>query len=258
MELKVSVNDNPHLPLYQQLAASIEEEINSGELNPGQRIPSENELCEMYHISRTTVRQALSDLAMRGKLIRVKGRGTFVPKFVARKPFDGLTGFTKEVKYLYKKNSSSKVLIQETILPNDQIAQLLGLKPDEAVIKLQRARYIQDLGIAGIDTRYLPFSRFGGLLNEDLEKNSLYDILGKKYNTHPTRAYSEVKGSSCPEDIAALLEINPGDPVTFFRDVIYDQNEIPFDFGENYYRVDRYTYRVEIFQNKYPMKQPNL
>lgn len=249
-------DNDSQLPLYQQLVNLIENQINSGELKPGQRIPSEHELCKLHEISRTTVRQSLSDLEARGKVIRVKGRGTFIPKFVARKPFDGLTGFSKEVKYLYDRQAYSKVMSLKTILPEEEIAQMLGTNTDEAVIQVRRARFIQDVGIAGVDTRYLPFSRFEGILQEDLEQNSLYEILMTKYNTIPSRAYSEVIGAGCPEEIAGVLDLDPGEPVTYFRDVIFDQNEIPFDFGKNYYRIDRYTYRVEIRQNPSPLKNP--
>lgn len=248
--------ENTQLPLYLQLVKRIEEQINSGDLMPGQRIASENEFCEMYGISRTTVRQALHDLATRGKVIRVKGKGSFIPKYVARKPFDGLTGFSKEVNYIYNKRSYSKVLCQEIILPDEKTSQLLGLKNDEAVIKLQRARYITDIGVVGVDTRFLPLVRFTNLMQEDLEKNSLYEILMTKFNTIPSRAYSEVSGGACPHEYAELLELQPGDPVSVFRDVLFDQNEIPFDYGENIYRIDRYVYRIEIFDNRHPGVNP--
>jgi len=250
------LRENDQQALYKQLVALIEEQINTGELKPGQKIPSENDFCKMYNISRTTVRQAMNFLAIRGKIIRVKGRGSFIPKYVARKPFDGLTGFSQEVNYIYNRRAFSKVLNQEVIRPDEKISQFLGLKNDEVVIKLQRARYISEMGIAGVDTRFLPLSRFQGILQEDLEKNSLYDILISKYHTIPSRAYSEVTGGACPEEFAELLELHPGDPVTIFRDVIYDQNEIPFDYGENIYRIDRYIYRIEIFDNRHTEINP--
>lgn len=244
--------ENTQMPLYVQLVTWVEEQINSGDLKPGQRIPSEYELCEMHGISRTTVRQALNDLAIRGKVIRAKGRGTFIPKYVARKPFDGLTGFSREVKYIHNKHTYNIVLNQEIILPDEKTSQMLGLKNDEAVIKLQRARYISDIGIAGVDTRFLPLVRFKDLLQEDFEKNSLYEILINKFNIIPSRAYSEISGGACPKEFAEILELHAGDPVSVFRDVLFDQNEIPFDYGENIYRIDRYTYRIEIFDNRHP------
>jgi DNA-binding GntR family transcriptional regulator len=93
-------------------------------------------------------------------------------------------------------------------------------------------------------------------MQEDLENNSLYEILINKFNTIPSRAYSEVVGGACPEEFAELLELHSGEPVSVFRDVIYDQNEIPFDYGENVYRIDRYTYRIEIFDNRHPEVNP--
>jgi len=254
--IDINGEGNTQLPLYLQLVNSIEAQINSGDLKPGQRIPSENDFCEMYGISRITVRQAMHDLATRGKVIRVKGRGSFIPKYVARKPFDGLTGFSKEVKYIYNKISYSKVLCMEVIKPEEKTSQTLGLKNDEAVIKLQRARYITDIGIAGVDTRFLPLARFKNLMQEDLEKSSLYEILMNKFNTIPSRAYSEVCGGACPEEMAEILELQPGFPVTIFQDVLFDQNEIPFDYGENIYRIDRYTYRIEILDNRHARVNP--
>ena len=241
-------NANIQLPLYQQLVAMIEKQIDNGDLKPGQKIPSENELCDMYNISRITVRQALSDLSTRGKVIRVKGRGTFIPKFSARKPFDGLSGFTNEIKYTQQTQVTSKVLSFEATLPTAETAQMLGLTEDQAVIRLERARYLENTGISGVDLRFLPFNRFHELLEEDLENNSLYNILRSKYNTYPSRAIHEVSGMACPAEYADILEIRTGEPISHFKDVVYDQNNIPFEFGENFYRIDRYSYRIEIYK----------
>lgn len=241
-------NANLQLPLYQQLVTHLERQIDKGELKPGQKIPSENELCEMYKISRITVRQALSDLAIRGKVIRVKGRGTFIPKFSARKPFDGLSGFSNEIKYTHQTQVKSKIISLEATLPTAETAQMLGLSEDQAVIRLERARYLENTGISGIDLRFLPFSRFHGLLGEDLENNSLYNILRSKYNTFPSRAIHEVSGMACPEKYAEILELNTGEPISHYKDVVFDQNNVPFEFGENFYRIDRYTYRIEIYK----------
>ena len=239
-------NANMQFPLYQQLVAMIEKQIDKGELKPGLKIPSENELCEMYNISRITVRQALSDLALRGKVIRVKGKGTFIPKFSARKPFDGLSGFSNEIKYTHQTQVTSKIISFEATMPTPETAQMLGLSEGKAVIRLERARYLENIGISGVDLRFLPFNRFHGLLEEDLENNSLYNILRSKYNTFPSRAIHEVSGMACPACYADILELTAGEPISHFKDVVYDQNNIPFEFGENFYRIDRYNYRIEI------------
>jgi len=66
------------IPIYYQLKECIKEKIRRGEFKPGDRIPTEQELCRMFGISRTPVRQALTELVYEGVLYRRPGRGTFV------------------------------------------------------------------------------------------------------------------------------------------------------------------------------------
>jgi multiple sugar transport system substrate-binding protein len=73
------------IPLYYQLKTLIKKQIEQGELRPGDRVPTEAELCERYDISRTPVREALLDLVREGMLVRRAGRGTFVASTKAKK-----------------------------------------------------------------------------------------------------------------------------------------------------------------------------
>src|SRR5437660_2321569 len=73
------------VPRYYQLKEIIREQIASWE--PGQLIPSELELCQMYSVSRTTVRKALDHLTQEGLLYRIQGKGTFVAPPTLRERF---------------------------------------------------------------------------------------------------------------------------------------------------------------------------
>ncbi|MFA5354990.1 MAG: GntR family transcriptional regulator, partial [Thermodesulfovibrionales bacterium] len=64
--------------LYIQLTKIIQGEISSGRLKPGQKIPTEEELCRQYEVSKITVRQAINNLASDGLIVKVQGKGTFV------------------------------------------------------------------------------------------------------------------------------------------------------------------------------------
>ncbi|HIC96210.1 TPA: extracellular solute-binding protein [Candidatus Bipolaricaulota bacterium] len=66
------------VPLYRQLKEILEERIRRGEFRPGERLPTERELCQQFGVSRITVRQALGELANEGLLYRHQGSGTFV------------------------------------------------------------------------------------------------------------------------------------------------------------------------------------
>lgn len=67
-------------PLYQQIAAILRERIHRGVFRPGERIPTEYDLCEEFGVSRISVRQALAELAHEGLLYRRRGSGTYVER----------------------------------------------------------------------------------------------------------------------------------------------------------------------------------
>ena len=72
------MNKNSAIPLYQQLAETIKEQIASGKLKENDKLMAEKELCESYDVSRITVRKALELLADEGLIIRKQGIGTFI------------------------------------------------------------------------------------------------------------------------------------------------------------------------------------
>ena len=75
------------MPLYYQLKEIFIEMLKSGEWQEGQEIPSERELMEEYDVSRSTVRQALNELALNGMILKKQGRGTFVPRTLMLQKF---------------------------------------------------------------------------------------------------------------------------------------------------------------------------
>jgi multiple sugar transport system substrate-binding protein len=72
------IDRNTPIPAYFQLKEQLREQLGAGVWQPGEKIPTEAELCELYNISRTPVRQALKELVVEGLLTRTAGRGTFV------------------------------------------------------------------------------------------------------------------------------------------------------------------------------------
>ena len=80
----MEIDRNSHLPLYIQLKQRLMEQIRLGEWKPGEKIPTEEEIQQTFDVSRTTVRQAMREIELEGKITRQPGRGTFVtqPKFM--------------------------------------------------------------------------------------------------------------------------------------------------------------------------------
>ena len=244
----IMLDEHSPVPLYYQLKSILEQQIDSGYFQPGEKIPSENELCKQYKISRTTVRRAIYELVNISKLIRTQGCGTFTADLRVSEPYYKLSGFSQDMKSqgLFP---HSKILQLSPMLPPSNVAEGLQLKENEAVIFIKRLRYA-DNKLMGLDHCYLPLKRFGNLLNEDLANNSLYETLIEKFDTIPTRSISDIKALKCPREIADLLQITPADPILYLSEIVYDQNNIIFEYGDQYNRGDRYSYHIEIHKHE--------
>lgn len=235
---------NP-LPLYQQLKSLIEDRIASGEWLPGTQVPSERELCEQFQISRITVRLALADLVNEGRLVRTQGRGTFVAHPRIEQRLTSLTGFTQDMQSRGKRAGSQVLQLESTAaLPN--VARALQLKVGEPVILLKRLRLADSEPVA-VETAYLPEIVCHGLVKEKLDGKSLYDLLRKNYNIHPTRAEQQLEAVACPAAEAKLLGIRRGSPVLHIHRLTFGRDGRPFETVESFYRGDKYVFRAELY-----------
>ncbi|MDO4549606.1 MAG: GntR family transcriptional regulator, partial [Clostridia bacterium] len=116
------------IPLYFQLKSMLLDEIKSGQYAVGALIPTEKELSEMFLISRTTVRQAISELVQEGWLYRVKSKGTFVARRKIQQDFiKRLETFNEQIERTGCKPSTFLLALETVELPDD-IAQKLELK----------------------------------------------------------------------------------------------------------------------------------
>jgi len=231
-------------PLYHQLKTLIEQMIKTGLLKPGEKLMSENELCQHYNVSRTTVRQALGELVSAGMLVRTQGRGTFVAQTGIVKPVNKLVGFSADMRS-QGLSPSSRILDFRPLVPEPRIADALSLKPKEAAILIHRLRLADEQPIS-TNIVYLPFHRFYRILDEDLEKDSMYDILGRKFDTFPTRSLYTIEAAICNQDLCAILQIPEGSPVLKLEEIAFDQQDRAFEFSTSYFCGDRYSFTVEI------------
>lgn len=236
------------VPLYFQLKSMLEDQIRTGELHPGEKILSEHELCQRYQISRTTARQAIQDLVRAGKLVRTQGRGTFVADYHVQRPVEQLIGLTQDMK-LQGIVLESVVLQFSAVVPPLDVAKTLLLSPNEAAIILKRQRFA-DKRVFGVEIVYLPFNRFHQILEYDLEKHSLYQLLQSKFQTIPMRSINSITAVKLEREMADWLQVEEGAPALFMTENVFDQNGHIFEYCNVYYRGDRYNYHVEINKQK--------
>lgn len=238
----LSIDRTSPLPLHHQLKQRLLENIESGAWKPDDLIPSEQELQDQFGLSRTTVRQALSDLVHEGLLVRERGRGTFVtPPKMTHSPdaHKGLTEFMLEQGI----TPGWRVLEKGFVTADKETAVNLNLPPQSRVYHLSRLRLAEDRPI-GVHTAWLP-EAIAAQINEDalLEGGSL------QYISHipqmmTSRASRTIEAVPASEPEASLLQMAPGSPILQITRVVRSSSGEPLEYLQACYRGDRFKYQI--------------
>jgi len=236
--------DSP-LPLYFQLKELLRQEIESGHWQPGQRIPSEAELCQAFDISRSVVRQALRELEYQGLLYREQGKGTFVaqPK-ISESLMQDLSGFYEDM-VTKGLTPLTKVLRQEIQPAHKKIANYLQIEPGDRVIVIERLRSVENEPIVLVTT-YLPYDICPDLINEDLSTQSLYALLEKKHGLELSHGRRTIEAVAANQYEAQLLGVEEGAPLVLLDSVSYLRDGRPIEYFHAVHRGDRSRFAVEV------------
>lgn len=243
----IVLDKNTPIPLYYQLKEIIKEKIESGELKPGDVLPSERELSQTHQISRPTIRQALKELVNEGLLHREKGKGTFVSEPKINYGFiQKLTTFYDDMKekgYLTK----TKIINLETTKASKTIAKKLKLNLSEEIIYISRIRTINNEPVVSVEN-YIPYKLCPDLVNEDLTDKSLYKLLSEKYGLAAYKAEVTLEPLVATEYDAEMLKIDLGAPIHFMQNLTYNRNNIIMDYFESRFRGDKGKVNVELYK----------
>lgn len=232
------------LPRYYQLKEIMREKIRAGEWKSGDLIPSERELGEQYGISRMTARQAITELVNEGLFYREQGKGTFVSRHKITQQLINLTGFTEDMKARGQRPGSRVVSAQ--MIPADEVlAERLRIKPGQMVFCLQRLRLADDEPLA-IEISNLSFMGCERLLEEDLEKNSLYRLLEDKYGQTLLEAEQELEAGLIGPDEAQLLQVSTGSAALFIRRTTYTERDHPIEYAKSVYCGNKYVFFAQM------------
>lgn len=179
-----TLNRQNYRKLYVQLYDIMKKKIEDKEWSYGFRIPNEQDLCNVFNVSRTTVRSSILELVRQGYLTRQQGKGTFVSK---KAELDKLTMFTSFSELMIDESLvfSTDVLVQTIMMPVDDLADKLNISEEKHIIFIKRLRKFDSKPILIQDT-YIPFQICPPLLEEDVQKKSLFELLEKKYGIHIT------------------------------------------------------------------------
>lgn len=209
--------------LYEKLQERILETYrNKSYYSP---LPGERELCDIYNVSRPTVRKALEMLEKEGCIVRFPGKGAF---FIGnKKRTEDAKSHTKHIAFynrvfLRGDYTYSKVLTQKVVLADAKIAAFLQIEEGEKVFRLERLRYING-ELWSLADSYSRHSMCPELLEYDFSERSLHNTLAS-YGHIPCRAKRHITVRHADEYEAFNLGIQPGNMVSVFETLTYDEN----------------------------------
>jgi len=234
---RTDVTDRETAPPYYRLKEALLSRI--AELAPGSALPTERALSDQYGVSRTTVRRALHDLLVEGRISRHQGRGTFV----AEPKVDQLLGLTGYTEDMARRGMvpTSKILSIATVTDDTDAAVALHLPLNEPILRISRLR-LADGNPMAIEAAHLSHARFGKLAGMITEGTSLYGLLETEFDICLHHADETIETSAASPEDAELLLSEVGGPILMLSRSSYDADDNVIEFVRSRYRGDRFRF----------------
>ncbi|WBL16916.1 GntR family transcriptional regulator [Sutcliffiella sp. NC1] len=230
--------------LYEQVMINIKEMIKSGQFNPNEKLPNENELCEIFETSRITIRRALKELENEGVIEILHGKGTFVKNTKQQIHMLDLNGFTNG-KWLGKTTITKKTLSKTVEEADEQLMKLF--QRDEPFEVLKLVRLIKDANSAfSVDYSYFPLDLYPGIQDKMEENVSTFQIVKNEYGVQFKCAKKELEFLHPSQEISELLEVSRMEPVIQIGKVIIDVNNIPVHYSLYYLLASKVKFNIDV------------
>ena len=228
----------PGVTAHAQIEDWLADAIAAGQLQPGDRLPTEHDLAAWLGVSRMTLRQALSELAQRGLVARTVGRGggTFVAEPKLEQDLTTLAGFSEQLRR-HGKVAGARVLAAMQIPASAAAAAALELAEGDPVHDVRRIRLADGNPIV-IEHSQFPAALFPDLLECRLD-GSLYELLADRYGLRPHRARELLEPVVAGVREAEALDVDEGAPLMLVERTAYSQAGQPLEFARDRFRGDR-------------------
>ena len=247
-----AIDKSSPVPYYYQLLQHLERAIASGSLGIGDQIPTEAALCERFDVSRTVIRQALSDLERTGLVTRIKGKGTFVaPPKVSEFVAQTLTSLHEDLTARGER-LETKVLRLEVEPVSPHVAQMLDLAESEQIVLLERLRFLRGEPLV-VTTAHMPFSLCAPLLDLDMSERSLFETYEQHLGLKLHRGTRAIEARTANAEVAGQLGVKEGAPVLVFSGITFLEDDRPLEYFVGIHRGDRSRFETELFRPSAPV-----
>ncbi len=200
-----------NIPQYRKLYERLRKHIVEGVYEEGSLLPSENELCAAYEMTRPTVRHALDSLVKDGLILKKQGKGSIVRKTPKNIGILSISGTASAVGVRYLKTD----ILQKPMIktwPENFSFELSELEKESGCIYMERLRFVDDEPVF-YDINHLPNIYLPRITNRSFENRSLFEILRKNYQIEILGGEQQLKAVMPDRQIKKLLKLKTGQPV---------------------------------------------
>ncbi|MDR3588832.1 MAG: GntR family transcriptional regulator [Negativicutes bacterium] len=236
--------------LYLQIRDLLVEQIENGTLAPGDPLPGERILAEMYDVSRVTVRKCIGNMVEEGYLIRARGKQTVVASRKVNHRLGALLGVAEEL-------SEDHDLVEVEVLDRayvkitTEVRKHLKAEDDESQIYEFSRLIKKDNKPLVVNYSYV-LPNIGKMVETlDLKNDKVFAYLENcGYNV----SYAEqlISAGLCNKKEAELLHYKVGQPVIVIKRTVFLENGYPFLYEKSTYRGDQYQYSIKLLRKQKP------
>lgn len=225
--------------LHEQLSAELRAFVQRQAIDT--KLPTEEDLMEIYGVSRTTVRRALQTLVEEGLLVRRQGKGTFVAPAPVVQSLDRLMPFAAS---LTSEGEREALLVDSRWLSGDEVPAALG-GPDARVFGFRRLYLVEGRPHALFHSM-VPEALGHHIGRADLEDQPIYHVLQKQLGITLSRADFTISCRQADEAIAELLSVKPDTPLLILRRVTFDDHGAAVESATHWLLPDMHRLQLSV------------
>lgn len=227
------------IPQYRRLYEILRKHILDNVYKENDLLPSENELCQLYGMTRPTVRQALSSLANDGYIIKHQGKGSIVHHLPKEIGILSVSGTTSAVGV---RKLKTKIIVRPVLIkwPGDFMFPLTKLEEESGCIYMERVRFLEDLPIF-YDISYIANINLPRITSRQFENKSLFRILRESYRIEIKGGEQRIKAIPATSRISRLIKLNKGQPVLHLERRMQTNNPDLFLYSSIFCNTEKYS-----------------
>ena len=238
--VKERIDEGDFTPAYFQLARILHGWIMSGELRPGDRHPTEIELCDRFGLSRMTVRRSIAILAEKGLVRRERGRGTFIVGPMVDGGIFLIPDFQEEMRN-QELSASSRLMSTRVVVAGEIPARKMGLRKGTRVLYLERVLQGEGQPLA-FDRKYLLYDPSRPLLEAEIGHGTTAELFSNCPELLPVRSELTLSATILTPREAEILTSETGSPAFCMEQLVWTVKDLKVAWGWMIYQGDKFVF----------------